>query len=198
MTRFSSLLNSSCSLRTRLLSLLVERLRLVFWGITRKDPVWVQFRARHPGTSHLLLGSPARTAECHFARMRVKLPTFACHGRSLGGFERKLSQDNCRRPSRLSTTARFSCLYVPVTFAVVSSSFFDTFLPGCTFHKWGRTPTTKPATSTSRRQSGVTPLAERARPFRLGSSWIGRSVSERKKCGHEVPTLHRQRKPTSL
>src|SRR5208283_153040 len=32
----------------------MERLRLGFWGTTRKDPIWVQFRARHPGASHLL------------------------------------------------------------------------------------------------------------------------------------------------
>src|SRR5271166_43905 len=36
------------------LVVMIERLRLVVWGITRKNPIWVQFRARHPGASHLL------------------------------------------------------------------------------------------------------------------------------------------------
>src|SRR5271165_680817 len=36
------------------LVVMIERLRLIVWGITRKDPIWVQFRARHPGASHLL------------------------------------------------------------------------------------------------------------------------------------------------
>src|SRR5271166_1795622 len=36
------------------LVVMIERMRLVVWGITRKDPIWVQFRARHPGASHLL------------------------------------------------------------------------------------------------------------------------------------------------
>ena len=31
-----------------------EQLPFVVWGTTRKDPIWVQFRARHPGASHLL------------------------------------------------------------------------------------------------------------------------------------------------
>src|SRR5271166_6138561 len=31
------------------LIVMIERLRLVAWGISRKDPIWVQFRARHPG-----------------------------------------------------------------------------------------------------------------------------------------------------
>src|SRR5208283_1861544 len=36
------------------LVVMIERMRPVVWGITRKHPIWVQFRARHPGASHLL------------------------------------------------------------------------------------------------------------------------------------------------
>src|SRR5271157_1948818 len=54
----------------------IERLRLVVWEITRKDPIWVQFRARHPRASHLLLGSPARFEDCHRMGRSVKAASF--------------------------------------------------------------------------------------------------------------------------